>query len=627
MSTHVKQSTPSCAKIWNFIYSLKGVYKRYARDIEDICCKDSLADQNGLTVIIPDEGFMNHFHDNIHGDGSASTAKRILMNTIIRKHMPTVNDFKELGVSIPFRSGLTMPLNGINSEKETVTLSDNIVIKRRQDFKPPRGFNYAVWEVTSGIWPIGTSYEVKRKKPKLNKDVIQGGANLLINVGEAFRGSAESQRIHLIENILKEYGAYLKSNTKKTINPLLLKCVSLYNWLSMYYKDVLHKILIVTDINPGINLLLQILDPNSMVNNIVLFGTHKASDPAHIRNGWRNATITNNPSVEWMKYLEMASNWSKTSDKLHEYNKDLNRVRHNLLKGTKRDPAAIGKNIKVIYNGLFSENPVVDITKYVRDDVYQIMKARYENMDGRKMWEDQLRYVGTSTFDELENSKSNGNHLSLVSLPNELIESLQSTVSFRPLSGTGSYEKAATFTYEGGRFMSNEGYFLTAKWVSSTNFMFMPASLNSDSLAKMGNNVPPYGGVIDSPVIEGSFINCHRINYEALLNSGRSFEPQHEIMHNINLTLLQNSDGAQLSEMLAKLNMDNYQPHSDDGHIGGDKLLHGGRLEPKKGKKRRNIRRCPPSDSSGDDDNDLGMLANLTFLVQPQHEEYSFGDK
>ena len=80
----LNNKVPECAKIWSFIYSLKGKFEEYADNIDDICAKDSLSDPKGLTVILPDENFLNEFRKNIHGDGNASVARRMLMNTICK---------------------------------------------------------------------------------------------------------------------------------------------------------------------------------------------------------------------------------------------------------------------------------------------------------------------------------------------------------------------------------------------------------------------------------------------------------------------------------------------------------------------------------------------------------------
>lgn len=613
MPSQLKKSTPNCARIWNFIYSLKGIYERYADDIDDICCADSLTDHKGLTVIIPDKDFMDHFHNNIHGDGSASVAKRVLMNTIIRRDLSDVEDFEELGSSIPFRSGLTMKLESTDPKKNIVNFSNNITIKKRKDFEAPRGFGYAVWEVKGGLWPTEISYEVKRKKFKIDKKSITGGGNYIVNVGRALQNSDDARRVGLVSSILMEYKTSLmkRQRKEKVPNPLLLKCVSLYNWLSIYRKDVLEEILVVTDISPGVNLLLQFLDPNSAIDDDILFGTGNKNDPVAIRNGWRNTTITNNPHEEWKSYLTKAGNWSTQIDK---YNKDLLSIRNNLATKGKVEIGTVGKTITDIYNKFPSY-----VSKYITDKhVAETLNRRYSNeFKGRKQWEDQLRYVGTSTFAGLDN-------LTLTVLPEEITESLQSTISFRPINTEGSYEQAATFTYEGGRFMSQEDYFLAMKWIYSTDFMFMPVTIESNSLALYKPNQKPYNGTIDSPITYSAIINCHRINYELLMNNSELYFASPEVMYGINWTLRQNANGEHVSEMLSKLNMDGYKSNSDQqpfDRIGGDPLVSGGKDLKTNKRKKRNIQRCIESESSDELDDDLCNLANLTFLVRPQREK------
>lgn len=622
MSTS-RRTTANCAKIWNYIYDKGGDYKTYANDIDDICSADSLTDQNGLTVIIPDKKFMEYFHNNIHGEGSASVAKRVLMNTIIRKYLPDIDDFEALGTSIPFRSGLTMKLEYADPQKGKIIFSDNITITKSEDFNSPKGFKYAVWEVKSGSWPTETNYELKRKKIKSDKKTIKGGGNYIVNVGRALQNSDDARRVGLISSILMEYKTSLlrRQKREKVPDPLLLKCVSLYNWVQSYRKDIFKSILYITDIHPGVNLLLHILDPNSVIDDDILFGTGDKSDSIPICNGWRNSCITTNPHEEWKTYLEKASQWC---EKPRDYNKFLLEVRNDCICKKKIEVGNITKNITKLY-----DNTLKYIGKYIKDSsISNVINERYSDpkFKGRKMWEDQLRYVGTSTFAGYDN-------MTVTAFPEEIIESLQATVSFRPISNN-SYEKAATFTYEGGRFMSQEDYFLALKWVFSTDFMYMPSGIGSNSLALLPVNKKPYDGTINSRASCNAIINCDRISYNNIMSNTEMYHASPEIMYGINWTLKQQAQTdeqrGELNSMLNKLNMDGYksEPEGGDIQIGGDPLLvRGGRLA-KSRKKRRVIEEYSDSDSIEEPDDDLANLANLTFMVRPQgtnclHEDES----
>ena len=58
------------------------------------------------------------------------------------------------------------------------------------------------------------------------------------------------------------------------------------------------EMLITIDINPLISLTLLCLDPNSVIDDDILF------------NGWNNTIITANPLNEWKDYLNKGSNWA-----------------------------------------------------------------------------------------------------------------------------------------------------------------------------------------------------------------------------------------------------------------------------------------------------------------------------
>ena len=167
-------SGPNCAKIWEYLHK---VSPDYADDIESICAKDILSDNLGLTVIIPNKEFIKEFNKNIHEGGNASTARRMLMNTVIKRYLNKADDFNNeyFKKSLPVRSGLSLPVDSVKGDKVMLG-SGNCILVQEKDFKSPTGFEYAVWRVESGVFPTDTDFRMNvQKRGRRPKDKSVGG--------------------------------------------------------------------------------------------------------------------------------------------------------------------------------------------------------------------------------------------------------------------------------------------------------------------------------------------------------------------------------------------------------------------------------------------------------------------
>ena len=389
--------SPPCAKIWDFIYGLGGDYEQYAQNIMDICARDSLSDHKGLTVIIPNPEFREEFHEKIHGkNASVSTAKRLLRNTIIKRWLDSAGDFNKQYYyeSLPIASGLMLPV--VKIEGDVVVLADNVRIKKRDDFGCPAAYNYAVWEVVSGKYSTDTSFEApRRSKDEGDKSKSKGGGTIsgggskqkfIINIGKRLKNSSDARRISMIANILGQYRSIFISN-KDQVNPLLEKGTSLYNWLYMYAPDVYQQCLIVTDIHPGINLLMLILDPHSPVTDELLFGDPSGRN-VESRNGWNAASVTTNSHAEWQEHIDRASRW--TNDE-RGYLKALQRIRRNF--SGKRGGSDVRSLVMSYYN-----DPISVIKDYVDPSAPSVLQALQDwygipEFKYRKLWQDEFRLL------------------------------------------------------------------------------------------------------------------------------------------------------------------------------------------------------------------------------------------
>ena len=620
--------SPNCAKIWDFIASLGGDYENYATNIVDICAKDYLADQTGLTVIIPDEAFRRAFHNHIHGDGRASEARRMLMNTVIRRYLDdpeafASSDYKE---TLPLRSGLILPVTSV--QHSSIILGDNIEIKKRDDFHSPRGFRYAIWEVVRGRYPVETTFEVHRKKKAgTRKSKVTGGGKdrYIVNVGRMLASSRETKRVGLISVILAEYKSYLVG--KASLNdPILAKGVSLYNWLYMYDKPTYKKCLCITDVHPGINLLLLILDPNSLVTDRHLFGCDESSAMSE-RTGWHNTVISTNPNKEWKEHLERTTAWA-TPEKEMEYSDYVMRERHRMIS---RDPSTVRGRMTRFYADL----PAV-IQKYASGEHANALHEWFgpREYKYRKLWQDQFRMVALFGFSRLAD-------VCFVAV-DDADDILRDMVTFRP-DGC-HYDKAAQFSYEPGNYKSAENDYLVSKFFMTTDLGYMPsASTLSErkSLALLPASQSGYSAALDSALHTANVCNCHRIKYDIFMSMEYKSHLTPELLYGMKWHLDRSrAEGSDESADRVKEIDDliqGFQMQPDRQHRNSDVFdrpiaanrdpydIHGGTLatgriskQSKTDRKIERIVRRGVKDSDRSDSDEVASLANFTFFIGSQ---------
>ena len=517
--------SPDCAKIWDYLYKTDS---DYADNIADICAKDMLSDSIGLTVIYPDKKFREAFKNNIHGDGNTSTARRMLGNTIIKRYLTDASDWDTFSTTLPLRSGLTLPVTSTSSD--TVVLGDGIKIKKMSSFKPPEAFKYAVWEVVDGEYPTTTEFTVKfkkRKPPRMSSkqtDVqgggyafsfiggvgdwddgnadsemmgetegrmtIGGGKDVyMIRVGKMMSNSPDTLRVGIVASILNDYKNQLLYDKCSRRNPLLTKAASLYNWLSMFYPNVLEVILPVTDIHPGVSLLLLLLDPQSPITVPMLCGTGNSNDPIHVANGWAGAEITTDPYKEWTSYVNRASSMMRNIEATLA---TLLEFRKKLVTGDELDYPSAASRVVSLYKDL---------------NVYPAatMSAMYtggKNTD-RKLWQDQMRFVSGCAFNGVCDAH-------IITTPQEVEEQLKQAVQFRPLQG---YTNAATFTVMPDSLTNQDEYYAFLKWLFSTDLMYLPVSLDSTIAT---STKAPYDGTDYSSITPKSILNNYYIRNKLL---------------------------------------------------------------------------------------------------------------
>lgn len=581
-----------CAKIWEYMIS-NPTYEVYANNIEDICSKDSLSDSKGLTVILPDNNFMRTFNDNIHGDGLASHAKRMLMNTVIKKFLPDVSDFEEFGGDIPFRSGLTLLIDRVNIDKERIIFNNNCVIERVKDFDCPKGFRYALWKVIEGSWPTEMTFSTKKKGSNRNK--IKGG-NYINNIGKELNNSSDTHRVRLFSSIMNEYKKYLKNN-QTGINPFLIKCVSLYNWLKNYANNTYLKIVTITDICPATTISIFILDPDSDITDEMLFGNQSEKNQV-LKIGWNNTIITRDPYKEWQEHLKKASQWS---DKKNEYFSSLIKLRNNIICNQKYTPDTISKTITDIYT-----NYNKYIYQYCDETAIKYLNEMYGEYPEKKKWQDMLRYICSIIFSGYDIHHT------------RISEYMDNILSFRPLGNDDIYERAARFTYDSRKYMSQEDYYSAFQWLFSTDFLYMPDSLTNEKSLVNKKSKNPYSGQFNNKPNTTSIINCHAINFIILeTNKRKEFKQSSEIMYGVQWQLQQTIEDDDIrQEMINKTRLS-----QDYLKIGGD-LFSGGKTKGFSNNTKKSKKKLQRGEYDSDDENDeFKNLANLTFLLSDEDAE------
>lgn len=595
-----RKESPDCAKIWEFIYKLGGDYEQYATNIVDICARDMLSHHRGLTVIIPNPSFRDRFHDNIHEKGgSVATAKKMLKNTILRKYFDATADFNrsEYKEAIPTSSGLPIAVENVTGD--LVTLTGGVKIRKRDDFSTPSAFNYAVWEVISGEYPITTDFEVKKSpKHKTKKNITGGSKNtFIVNIGRKLRSSSDARRVGMIANILSQYRAMYLSSNACQVNPLLDKGVSLYNWLEMYAPAVYQHCLVVTDIHPGINLLLLILDPNSPITDDLLFGDCESNAVA-TRNGWNGSSVTSNSHKEWSDHLERASKWCSGNDD-KGYLRSLNEIRNKLRKYQPRD--LVMKYYK-------------DPLKYIKStpEFEASLQHWYKNYPWRKLWQDEFRMVCTFGFSTLATVR-------ITSL-DDSDDIFRNMVTFRP-SDTTKYDEAASFSFEGGNYQSKENDYLLSKFFMSTNFGYMPSSCtNEDSLCRYSLEKKGLSAKLDGPVSMSDVCNCHKIKCDMFESMRGISNVNPELYYGLEFKLRKQKNGQDnnqsIDELFNKMSLNDQGSsnirRNDDYDVRG-----GGSGLRRSLSKREKIIQQGASDS--EDQSDVDQLSAMQLFMVPDN--------
>lgn len=530
---------PNCAKLFSRIKELD---KDYANNIENICARDLLSDTLGLTVVFPDDAFRKEFNALTNSStpniDDLTKARRMLQNTIIKKNLKTAKDYTQFTHSLPLRSGLTLQATDTQGD-DTVMLEGGITLKKDTKFESPNLFNYSLWKVESGNYPTIPYFRPKREKTKtsggstyeaqgafieeeptrvvpfdehyadgqnydipmsnVNALTFQGGAKdqYVIQVGRLLKDSPDTLRVSVMASILTEYKIELLRDRCSRRNPLLVKAASLYNWLSLYNPQVLNVVLPITDIHPGINLMLLILDPLSPVTIEMLLGTGNNTDSVQVADGWRGCELTDNAYEDWANYLKKASSMVSGEAVLAASNTYRNTISQN----TSLDYASAVSLVNNMYNSVSKEGSLNGAT-VIPNATITAMYAGDKYKD-RKMWQDQLRFVSTCAF----SGSCDGNIVSGTDIDDELSQA----VRFRPMQG---YTSACTFTVLQGNYSSKDDYYAFLKWLYSTDLMYVPQSLDSrmcTSTSAPYNGVE-YGKVSRTQILNNDYIKAQMVN-------------------------------------------------------------------------------------------------------------------
>lgn len=624
-SKQKRSHSPACAKIWEFIYNLGGDYEQYATNIMDICARDTMSDYRGLTVIIPNPEFREAFHSKIHGShGSISAAKRMLRNTIIKRWLDSSSDFNknDYQETLPIASGLTLPV--VKVDGDVVTLADGVKIKRRDDFDCPSAFNYSIWEVISGNYSTDTSFETSRSRDRTSKGgdgssskskTISGGSKskFIVNIGKRLKNSSDARRIGMIASIISQYRATFTSS-REQVNPLLEKGTSLYNWLFMYAPDVYQHCLIVTDIHPGINMLMLILDPHSPITDELLFGDPGARN-VEGRNGWNGSSVTTNSHIEWAEHLDRAAKWTKSE---RGYLKSVQRIRKSFTGKRGHDIRSL---VMAYYN-----DPIPFIKEHIDPNASSVLTSLQDwygpsEYKYRKLWQDEFRLVALYGFTTLATVK--------FTAVDETDDIFRNMVTFRPYENT-KYDQAASFSYEGGNYQSKENDFLLSKFFMSTNLGYMPSSCSDESsICAYPGDKSGLSSKLDGPVSASNVCNCHRIKCELFSQMKGVSKVNPELYYGLQWQLKQRDGGGadtrDIEGLFDKVAMSGDKGGSaqfggDPYEIRGGKGLRTSESEQKRKKKRELLQAASSrrDDDSDNSDNQLGDLAELQLFVAPE---------
>jgi len=135
----------------------------------------------------------------------------------------------------------------------------------------------------------------------------------------------------------------------------------------------------------------------------------------------------------------------------------------------------------------------------------------------RKLWQDQMRFVAGCAFSGCCDAH-------IVTM-DEVDDQLKQAVQFRP---TQSYTSACTFTVLPDKLTNQDEYYAFLKWLFSTDFMYLPVSLDS---AVATSTQPPYDGLMYSNISPKSILNNYYIRTQLLKSMRTSSPPPAQLVY------------------------------------------------------------------------------------------------
>jgi len=448
-----------------------------ASAIRDLCMEGALSSgrRPGVTFLYPTEAVRKKIVDSAFSP-DPEQAVRLLKAHIIPDSVQTAADFRK-GVG----SHLGVKLEVEAASGSSVTLKGGAKLKIASDFRSLGKDNIAVWEVESG--------EVVLEGPEFSP-LPRGRSDHAGKPRSSVRGGGLNDRQILASTVEGAYDACMRTDRCATRDPYLAHAVSLLNFLEKVYPDQLVKVLPMIDRDPAVTFYL-LVEPyktsgsDYVLDDPILFGD----------NGWNGAEIYTGAVSDFKSFFELVGQQQAPSAEDRQsggpvvpyvfrdtqfVRSAIDAVRLEIMggDGSGMDRVSTPQKIHSAYELLITMNSIGGAQPILPDDTIRALPGT------KKLWQDELRFMLHAALQEVrEEPTYSQNHFA------DIVRMLRDLRPGNNYSNEASLSSPESFR---SNVAAQADFYLLAKFISSTDFLYIPVSA-----AKVG------GAWGDVPVASG----------------------------------------------------------------------------------------------------------------------------
>jgi len=420
----------------------------FAGAIHDLCLEGALSPGGrsaGVTFLYPkDRAYRQDIIDKTYSE-EADEAAKLVESLIIPDTLHAGADFNRRPVGS--RLGVKYAVEGADASK--VRLAGGVELVPAEGFRPRdrRAENLAVWLVAKGRLPLsGESY-----RPPPAERHAKGGA------ARRGGGNEDGERRTLAAATEAEFDRCMHRDACREHHPYLARVVSLLKYLRAKSPETFQKVLPIIDYDPVVSFYL-LLEPFKTQGEFLIPGGLLFGEGA-----WNGADLYENAVTEYEEVFRAIPTQHAAGDPYAFRDRaaiasQIDAVRQQL---TAQNPRQAPRLVQEVYATLAAQNTIQGMGPVLPEDTLRALAG------SKKLWQDELRFTlhealqtlrsmpyETATFArivrDLATQWPGNDYAAEICLSN--LADLQSNVAPR------------------------QELFLLAKFVNSTDFLYLPAA-------------------------------------------------------------------------------------------------------------------------------------------------------